>query len=128
MRALRNKGRVYRLPCHGRPRRREADGDPGKLGMDDFERQGRDISGEGASLKGANTRAEKAGEANVIGQPTVLGLFASGCRWDVREFGSGFAGTWQSMGCAENRLGFGSGLDRAAFAQTPGPTRPMKQA
>ena len=59
------KCRVYRLPCHGRPRRHEADGDTGAAGMDDCERQ--DISGEGASLKGAGTRAEEAGEASITG-------------------------------------------------------------
>ena len=58
-------GPVYRLPCRGLPRRREADGDTGKAGMDDLVRQ--DISGEGASLKGADTRAEEAGEASITG-------------------------------------------------------------
>ena len=91
-------GPVYRLPCHGRPRRHEADGDTG--GTDDFERQVQDISGDGASVKGADTAAEEAG-----GQPTALGIFASGCRWDVQGFGSmGCAGTWLSMGCAGIRL------------------------
>ena len=100
------KCRVCRLPCHGRPRRHKADGDTCKASTGDFERQ--DISGEGASLKGADTEADEADEASITTRQCAHTLALRqglGNRWGVRGFISiGYAGTWQSMGCAGIRL------------------------
>ena len=79
------KGSVGRLPCHGRPERREADGD---TGMYDFDDDAQDISGDGASL-GADTRADEADLASRRGRqrssslppplPLLLLLLMWGC-------------------------------------------------